>query len=174
MKFFIEQLALCPRDPAAAIQLLSEMGLAEWARDHVVAAGSVRGVEGTNEADLAFNYESTREKDPQSAEEAFLNLPDGHLLAKPLELEVLHYTSGPNWMESHAPSASHLGMHCSEEELARWHEFFTSRGIRVAQEVRTQSHTNPVISGKRFYTYVIYHTRPILGIDVKLISRRDV
>lgn len=166
MKFFIEQLALCPRDPAAAIQLLSEMGLSEWARDHVVAAGSVRGAEGTNEADLAFNYESTRSlgRDDDAEERTF---------AKPLELEVLHYTSGPNWMESHAPSASHLGMHCSEEELARWHEFFTSRGIRVAQEVRTQSHTNPVISGKRFYTYVIYHTRPILGIDCKLIVRRD-
>jgi hypothetical protein len=154
MKFLIEQLALHPRNPAAAIQLLSEMGLAEWARDHVVATGAVRGVAGGNEADLAFNYESTRGD-------------------KPLELEVLNYTSGPHWMEVYEPSASHIGMHCTEDELLDWTKFFTSRGIQIAQQVNTQSHTNPVIAGKRFYTYTIFHTRPILGIDCKFIVRRE-
>lgn len=154
MKFIIEQIAIVPPNAAKAIQLLTEMGLSDWARDHVIAHGAVRGVPGVNEADLAFNYEASS--------------------AKPLEFEVLDYTKGANWMEVYEPSASHLGMHCSEEELAKWHSFFTSRGISVAQEVRTQSHTNPVIAGKRFYTYVIYHTRPILGIDTKFIVRRDV
>ena len=155
MQFKIEQIALVPKDPAKAIQLLSEMGLSEWARDHVCAAGKVRGEDGANEADLAFNYQATT---------------DG----KPLELEVLDYTTGPNWMQIYQPSASHLGMHCTEEELAEWTAFFTSRGISIAQSVRTSSHTNPVIAGKRFYTYVIFHTRPILGIDTKFIVRRDV
>jgi hypothetical protein len=155
MQFKIEQIALVPANPEKAIALLSEMGLSDWAKDHVCAAGAVRGIAGGNEADLAFNYQATTE-------------------GKPLELEVLNYTTGPNWMEIYEPSASHLGMHCSEEELAEWHKFFTSRGISVAQEVRTQSHTNPVIAGKRFYTYVIFHTRPILGIDTKFIVRRDV
>jgi hypothetical protein len=72
------------------------------------------------------------------------------------------------------PSASHIGMHCTEDELLDWTKFFTSRGIQIAQQVNTQSHTNPVIAGKRFYTYTIFHTRPILGIDCKFIVRRDV
>ena len=154
MQFKIEQLALHPRNPALAIALLTEMGLAEWAKDHVVADGVVRGVPGTNEADLAFNYESTRGD-------------------KPLELEVLHYTQGAHWMEIFEPSASHIGMHCTEEELVEWTKFFTSRGIPIAQQVNTRSHTNPVIAGQRWYTYTIFHTRPILGIDCKFIVRRD-
>lgn len=174
MQFKIEQLALHPRDPQKAIELLTEMGLADWARDHVKADGTVRGVPGSNEADLAFNYQATRDKDPESAEEAFLNVSEGHLIAKPLELEVLHYTTGPHWMEVHEPSASHIGMHCSEAELQEWTAFFTSRGIRIAQQVNTFSHTNPVIAGKRQYTYTIFDTRGILGIDVKFIVRRDI
>jgi hypothetical protein len=37
----------------------------------------------------------------------------------------------------------------------------------------TISHTNPVIAGKRWYTYVIFDTRSILGIDLKFIVRRE-
>lgn len=161
LSFKVEQLALHPRNPKAAIALLTEMGLAEWAKDHVVARGAVRGIAGGNEADLAFNYQATRGL-PTADED----------IAQPLELEVLHYTSGPHWMEVHEPSASHIGMHVSEEELGEWHKFFTSRGIKIAQQVNTQSHTNPHIAGQRWYTYTIYDTRAILGIDVKFIVRR--
>lgn len=164
MQFKIEQLALHPRNPEAAIALLTEMGLAEWAKDHVVARGAVRGIAGGNEADLAFCYQATRGIEPGNG----CNVD----VAKPLELEVLHYTTGPHWMEVHEPSASHIGMHVSEEELGEWHKFFTSRGIKVAQQVNTQSHTNPHIAGQRWYTYTIYDTRAILGIDTKLIVRR--
>ncbi len=153
MKFIIEQIAIVPPRAAQAIELLTEMGLGEWARDHVCASGTVFGIPGDNAADLAFNYEASS--------------------SKPLEFEVLDYTSGRNWMDIHLPSVSHLGMHCTEEELERWRAFFTSRGINVAQEVRTKSHTNPVIAGKRLYTYVIFNTRPILGVDVKFIVRRE-
>ena len=166
LKFAIEQLALHPHDPAKAIVLLTEMGLADWARDHVKADGVVRGVNGSNAADLAFNYQATRGIEPGNGVNADV--------AKPLELEVLHYTSGPHWMEVHEPSASHIGMHCSEEELQEWTKFFTSRGIGIAQQVNTKSHTNPVIAGKRQYTYTIFNTRHILGIDTKFIVRRDI
>ena len=71
-------------------------------------------------------------------------------------------------------SVSHLGMHVTSGELEGWRHFFAERGIVVAQEVKTHEHTNPVIAGKRFYTYVIFNTRPILGVDVKFIVRRDV
>lgn len=150
LAFKIEQVALCPKDPKRAIELLNKMGAGEWARDHVLAAGRVRYVGRTNEADLAFDYE---------------------MLKGANELEVLHYTEGANWMDKHAPSVSHLGMHCTAEELLRWRKFMADEGIVVAQEVITVSHTNPVIKGKRRYNYVIFDTREILGVDIKFIVR---
>ena len=169
LQFKIEQVALCPADPERAIALLSKMGLSEWARDHVVASGHVRGCGNSNEADLAFNYQSTKEYgDPK------LSMADGMTLTKPLELEVLHYTTGRNWMSDHGPSVSHLGMHCTEQELLAWRDFFAAEGIQEAQSVRTLSHTNPVIKDSRRYNYVIFDTREILGVDVKFIVRLPV
>ena len=154
MKFKIEQVALNPADPKRAIQLLKEMGAEDWARDHVCAKGSVffRQDE-ENEANLSFNYD---------------------MLTEANELEVLEYTKGENWMAYHGNRVSHLGMHCSEEELDKWKVFFRERDICIAQEVKTHSHTNPVIKGKRLYHYVIFDTFPILGVDIKFIVRRDV
>lgn len=155
MKFIIEQIAIVPKDPVAAKALLADIGAVEWAEDHVVATGKVFGKEGTNEADLSFNYDIFGGK----------------------EFEVLNYTTGPNWMDAPTRgrnSVSHLGMHCSAEELVKWRAFFTERGIHVAQEVFTDSHTNPVIAGKRWYNYVIFDTKDILGVDLKFIVRKDV
>lgn len=172
LAFKIEQIALYPPDPAAAIELLTAMGLAEWARDHVCAQGAVfneRQV--NNEADLAFNYQATRAVVVDE-----LGVVTVNPSVKPLELEVLHYTSGFNWMEMYntKPSVSHLGMHVTFDELGEWRTFFAERSIAVAQDVDTTDHTNPVIAGKRQYTYVIFDTRDILGVDVKFIVRRDV
>lgn len=152
MKFFIEQIAICPKNPAAAKLLLQEIGAATWHDDHVVADGKVFGTGGTNEADLSFNYE------------IFMGR----------EFEILHYTDGPNWMNrpDRVNSVSHLGMHCSEEDLVKWRAFFAERGYKVAQEVMTQSHTNPAIAGERWYNYVIFDTKDVLGVDLKFIVRR--
>jgi hypothetical protein len=151
MKFIIEQLAICPADPAAAKALLAAMEATEWSNDHVVADGKVFEVEGQNEADLSFNYDIFAGK----------------------EFEILDYTSGNNWMAhgTRPNSVSHLGMHCTSDELVQWREFFAERGIQVAQEVWTLSHTNPVIAGKRSYNYVIFDTKDILGVDLKFIVR---
>ena len=62
-------------------------------------------------------------------------------------------------------------MHCSAEELVQWRAFFAERDIPVAQEVFTESHTNPVIAGQRWYNYVIFDTKDILGVDLKFIVR---
>lgn len=156
LKFKIEQVALHPKNPEAARLLLTAMGMDAWHLDHVSASGKVNGNPGANEADLAFNYQG---------------LEAAH------ELEVLHYTHGPHWMRRPGRPwfrASHIGMHVTESELNRWKAFFADRGIPVAQEVRTHSHTNPVIAGKRKYHYVIFDTYPILGVDVKFIVRHDV
>jgi len=152
MKFTIEQIALCPKNPANAIVFLQELGAVDWSHDHVAASGNVFGLADKNEADLAFNYD---------------------MLNSARELEVLHYTDGSNWMNAHGPSVSHLGMHVTAEELIKWRAWFAERRILVAQEVMTESHTNPVIAGKRTYNYVIFDTRDILGVDLKFIVRID-
>jgi hypothetical protein len=161
-KFFIEQIAICPPQPEAAIKLLSALGMTEWARDIVVARGVVYPKDGvrnhepqTNVARLAFNYQATRDA------------------AKPLEFEVLSYEAGENWMERHRPSVSHLGMHCTAVELSEFKRVFASMNIGIAQEVNTVSHVNPTIAGQRWYTYCIFNTRGILGVDLKFIVRRD-
>lgn len=152
MQFKIEQVALCPENPEAAMELLTAMGAGDWARDNVVAKGQVFGSDCGNEAELNFEYK---------------------LLQGANELEVLHYTYGANWMAGQE-RVSHLGMHCTADELRDWREFFAARGIVVAQEVKTQSHANPHIAGKRWYNYVIFDTHQILGVDVKFIVRSNV
>jgi hypothetical protein len=125
--------------------------------DNVHARGEVFGVEGDNKALLQFNYQAGNGSDAEAG--------------KPLELEVLHYTEGRNWMQEAPNTVSHLGMHCSAEELATFRAYFESKGIDVAQEVITQSHTNPHIANSRRYNYVIFDTRAILGVDLKFIVR---
>lgn len=166
MKFFVEQIAICPNDPERAIALLTKMGLADWARDHVKATGHVFGSHGENEADLAFNYQATRGYEAGA-------LTDAAAL-KPLELEVLNYTHGNNWMQhgGRDNSVSHIGMHCTAAELDQWRAFFLAEGIKEAQGVLTLSHTNPfLLANGRKYRYTIFDTREILGVDVKFIVR---
>jgi hypothetical protein len=155
MKFTIEQLAICVPNPEAARALLAEMGAVTWTEDTVTAEGAVFGRYANNVANLSFNYQLGSEKT--------------------LEFEVLDYVRGDNWMNSrHKAAVSHLGMHCSEDALTDWRKFFARRGIGVAQEVCTQSHTNPTIRDSRRYTYVIFDTRHILGVDLKFIVRREL
>lgn len=157
MKFIIEQVALCPPDGAKAIELLKALGLTDWVTDHVTAAGEVFGKQARNEADLSFNYQAVNDEGTKPA----------------LELEVLSYTEGANWMASkeRRGSVSHLGMHCTAVELLEWRKKLTELDIQVAQEVFTSSHTNPAIAGLRRYNYVIFNTRAILGVDLKFIVR---
>lgn len=153
MKFDIQQIAIAPANTERAIELLIALGAGEWARDHVVANGQVHGKKARNEANLAFNYELVPGK----------------------EFEVLTYTAGENWLDANMDGncVSHLGMHCTEAELAEFRAFFEQRGIAVAQEVFTESHTNPVIAGQRWYHYTIFATREILGVDLKFIVRLE-
>lgn len=168
MKFFIEQIALCPPRPEEARLLLAALGLDEWATDTVTAVGEVRGESARNVAELAFNYQATRgvtTYDPltQAADAAS---------AKPLELEVLHYREGDNWMADRPARVSHLGMHVTHEEWERFDKLLRVRlGYKVAQAVRTTNHTNPAIAGKRVYDYFIYDTYAVLGVDLKFIIR---
>lgn len=156
MKFKIEQIAICLGTESAtsvAFYLLNDLGATEWSLDKVVAQGEVFGHPAGNVAKLAFNYDICSGK----------------------EFEVLQYIEGRNWVEhgDGPPRVSHFGMHVTAEELDQWRAFFEERNIAVAQEVFTESHTNEVIAGKRWYNYVIFDTVNILGTDLKFIVRRD-
>lgn len=149
MKFTIEQIAICPRDPAAARVFLSDLGLSDWVHDTVDAVG----IPGNSTAELSFNYQGGCEK--------------------PLEFEVLHYVKGDNWMAHQPPRVSHLGMHVTEEELQDFDVVMRRWNVAIAQAVATTNHTNPAIAGKRWYKYVIYDTFPLLGVDLKFIIRKE-
>lgn len=153
MNFKIEQIAICPPDPEKALKLLSEMGADKWVDDIVVAQGSVRGEKGlANVAHLSFNYD--------------LLAPD-----EGGEFEILHYMAGKNWMAGNF-RVSHLGVHCNKDELRQWKTFFSNRQIPIVQEVKTLSHNNPAITGKRTYHYCIFGTWEVLGVDLKFIVRQ--
>lgn len=153
MRLTIEQLALYPPDPVRAKELLGKMGLTEWVEDQVMAEGFVFNKPASNIARLSFNYQAA---------------------PRQLELEVLNYRGGDNWMVNHTmPTVSHVGMHCSAEELVEWRAFFKTENVPVVQEVITVSHTNPAIAGLRRYNYVIFGTRYILGVDIKFIVRLE-
>lgn len=158
LAFKIEQIAINPKNPKAARKLLALLGLDLWVDDVVAASGHVfEGEEKIyNVANLAFNYQAS--------------VVD----AKPLELEILDYKIGDNWMARRAQSVSHLGMHCTEDELTAWRAKFAENKIGVAQEVFTEAHSNPAIKDSRRYHYVVFDTRAVLGTDLKFIVRRDI
>lgn len=165
-QFKIEQIALYPENSVRARNFLAKLGMSEWFHDDVVARGSVhteRDCE--NEAHLAFNYQAGNGTDADAV--------------KPLELEVLTYTDGENWMDvamdcgevGKFGAVSHLGMHVTEEQLVEFDQVMRDEGISVAQRVVTKSHTNPAIKDSRRYKYVIYDTRFLIGVDLKFIVR---
>jgi len=160
LKFRVEQIALAPKNTERAIKLLSDLGLTEWFKDNVLATGQVFGVHGSNSALLQFNYQAGNGNDPAG---------------KPLELEVLKYVDGNNWLRRRPENTtSHLGMHVTSEELADFHAYFAAEGVSVAQEVFTDAHTNAAIRGERRYNYVIFDTVDIIGVDLKFIVRLDM
>lgn len=172
--FKIEQVALFTANSVLARTFLSRLGLSDWHHDTVVARGSVfTEPDCENTAHLAFNYQAGNGEFVKDGDEVN---PQGY---KPLELEILDYTEGDNWMTVSQESnetgifgaVSHLGMHVTEEELTQFDLVMQEFDIKIAQRVVTQSHTNPVIKDSRRYKYVIYDTRYLIGVDLKFIVR---
>lgn len=155
----IDQIAFCTQDPEALKTLLQTVfgeNATQWQEDHVVANGlSLIGTdmsqcEYLNEANLSFNYD---------------------LVKGGVEFELLHYEDGPNWLDKRGITngLSHLGVHV--EDLTIVKQLLLDQGYKIAQEVRTKSHTNPAIKDTRRYWYCIFDTRDVLGFDLKLIQR---
>jgi hypothetical protein len=165
-QFKIEQIALYPQNSERARTFLAKLGLSEWFHDNVVARGEVFSETACeNQAHLAFNYQAGNGSDTEAG--------------KPLELEVLDYQVGENWMDVSIESGetgkfggvSHLGMHVTEEQLVEFDKVMRENDIEIAQRVHTKSHTNPAIKDSRRYKYVIYDTRFLIGVDLKFIVR---
>lgn len=158
LTFKIEQIAfklpeeLCSDHKEKSNKLFRAIGAKDWVTDTVLAKGIVNGEEAYNVADLAFNYQ----------------------LGNNIELEILDYKAGDNWVEDLPFGLTHVGMHVSAEELLLWRELMSEHEIDVAQEVNTMHHTNAAIAGKRSYNYVIFKTRFLLGFDMKFIVRKDI
>lgn len=149
-RFTIDAIALAPPDAAKAIELLTMLGLDEWSSDIAKAGGVTRGSFEEYESELHFNFQASNDA--------------------PL-LEIVDYKKGATWFSGSC--VSHLGTHCSEEELEEWKTKFAALGIAVAKEAFTYSHTNPAIAEKRRYHYVIFDTRAILGVDLEFIVRKN-
>lgn len=149
MALKIEQVAIYTNEPRKLIDALSALGYDEWAKDEVLARGEVWGDKAANRASLAFNYQ-----------------------LGPFEFELLKYEAGTNWLGGQArtgPFLSHLGVHVEDVEPVK--AKMKALGYRIAQEVTTLAHTNPVIAGKRQYRYVIFDTKEALGFYLKIIQR---
>lgn len=152
MNFKIEQIAIIlPTINKGGKELLAAIGLNEWTRDIVIADGTVKGIPALNKAELNFNYQ----------------------VGENLEFELLEYTVGDNWRSGHS-GVSHFGMHVTAGELEVWRALFDSHKVPVVQEVKTVSHTNPKIKDSRRYHYVIFGTRPMIGVDLKFIVRLNL
>ncbi len=148
----IEQVAFATKDTKALIDIFKTMGLKDWADDEVKATGFVFGVAGENKAELHFNYDFG------------------------FELEILNYLEGPNWHEKRNSAndpifLSHLGLHVEKEELKKIANTMKTLGIGIAQEVYTDSHTNPAVKGIKRFHYVVFDSQEKLGFDLKLIER---
>lgn len=159
----IEQIAFYTNDIDNAKLMYGQMyGVKDWKEDIVTARGRVWCPTGgefgnggyelgvVNVAHLCFNYDLG------------------------FELELIKYESGMNW---HANGRrigdifpSHMAYHV--EDMQKEVKRYEGAGLRVAQEVKTLSHTNEyLLTTGRKYHYVIFDSRNVLGFDLKLIKR---
>lgn len=148
--YFIEQVAICAKNPEKLKEALKLIGVNEWAEDHVTTEGFVWDRLHRTEANLNFNYQ-----------------------LGPFEFELLHYgREDDNWLGAQQSGLSHLGLHVPDidEAVAPLIE----AGYTIAQDVKTIRHTNPAIKDSRRYRYVIMDTVREFGFYLKLIQRLEV
>jgi hypothetical protein len=150
MELKIEQIAFHVADVRTTVEAYRELGFDSWVFDTVEASGIIRGRDGSNVAELAFNYDIIPGK----------------------ELELICYKKGPNWLADHkAFNLSHMGMHCDADQMFKIRKELDGMRAYPIQEVWTTAHTNPAIRTSRRYHYLIFDSRKLLGFDLKLIRR---
>jgi len=148
--FKIDQIGIRPKDPKAAQELLVAIGAKLWAYDNSNAEGTVYGIRGSHSSEVCSNYT---------------------LAPESVELQILDYLSGPNWLANKEGSiVAYFGMDTDEDALKGWKVFFEERDIKIVQEVKTTSHTRPLYDKKQHH-HCIFGTRDILGVDILFTVR---
>jgi len=125
---------------------------ANWVEDVVQAQGYVFGQHGiaTNRARLLFNYDLG------------------------IELEILQYLDGPNYLSKFEVSGQHIAHIGAHMEPGFDPETFNPTYWPKVQQVETQQHTNPfLVETGRKYRYTIYDTRRVFGHFFKTIERLE-
>lgn len=153
-----DQIAFYSRNLPRTRALLKVLfGLDQWVSDIVTGEGLVWGRKVTGlKGELCFNYQTG------------------------VELELLCYPEGQGWHASRGPLKdlfssksiflSHVGVHVADMAKARLP--YELKGWYVAQEIWTTHHTNPyLVENGRTYHYVVFDSRDIIGVDLKLIER---
>jgi len=153
--FKIDHVGIRPKDSKAAQELLVAMGAILWGYDNPNAEGTVYGIRGSHSSEVCSNYT---------------------LAPESVELQILDYLSGPNWLANKQGSiVAYFGMNTDEDSLQGWKVFFKERDIPIVQEVHTTSHTRPLlVKYNRRHHYCIFGTRDILGIDIMFTVRSTV
>jgi hypothetical protein len=168
----VDQIAfLVSADALPNVQLfMGGLGHSDWATDRNVAQGTVFGQQTQVQGVLNFSY-------------SYVNVKPG-MTSKGVEFELLTYDAptqtNTDWHSARAAATgvplppcklSHLGFHVPNVELVKQH-LVTEGGLVIAQEVLTESHTNPfLVAEGRKYHYLILDTEAILGYDLKFIQR---
>lgn len=153
----IEQIAFHTNDIDHTKDQYYPLGIRKWESDIVTAKGTLHISEYgdteireiTNVARLEFNYDME------------------------VELELIQYLAGDNWHSYQRRTGtfqSHMSYHVEDMQFEV--QRLKNAGLRVIQEVKTLSHTNPhLLQNGRKYHYVIFDSRDKLGFDLKLIKR---
>lgn len=147
----IDQISFYAPTEDDADRIKMRFGVTDWVRDIVTAEVYVwPGYEGVNVAELQFGY------------------------GLGIELELIRYKSGPNWIAYHGLNAgmiTHVGLHLDDGE-----DFPLLHGCRLVQEAHTIHHTgerfsNPTspMFGRRYH-YKIFEFAP--STFIKYIRRQ--
>lgn len=148
----IDQVAFYTEDLARTREEFGRLfGMTDWIQDIAIGHGTVFDVPISHQVgELWFNYQNG------------------------FEVELLHYHTPVHWHAvrggQRSPRLSHLGIHVQDMALARLP--YEKAGWKVAQELWTDSHTNPYLRERgRTYHYVVWDSRDFVGFDLKLIQR---
>ena len=146
------QVAIYHSHPERAVDFWMDLGFDGWSEDTALLVGTEFGDPSVKEGHMFFNYD-----------------------VLPLELEYVHYDSGRRHnrdpRDGNPPFISHMSTYVEDLD---------AEVKRIEQETSmipyhrfvTQKHSNPVVVERKIrFKEAIYHTRTLMGFDLKLIQR---
>lgn len=139
--------------------MLRDIGLTDWFVDNVTAKGKMHERENIEVMEQCF---STYEADDNSE------------IRTPVALELSRHIAGPTYNGIQRNFVSHLGMYVTEEQLDRFRIYFDNKWVAVLMDMDTTNHSDPSTNVTARFHYVVFDTRPIIGVDLMFIVRKDI